>query len=140
MPIARVDGPWHAGGVNVLRWLVGIDPRSEGEEPDVRFSFANERTFLAWNRTALALIGVGLAVANLLPPFRVAGGRRMVALPLILLGGYVSVRSLRDWAANERAIRTGRPLPRSSLAAVLSVAVGAVAVVAALLGAFATRP
>ena len=63
----------------------------------------------------------------------------MVALPLILLGGYVSLRSLRDWAANERAIRMGRPLPRSSLAAVLSVAVGAVAIVAVLLGAFATR-
>jgi putative membrane protein len=124
--------------VNVLRWLVGNDPRDEGTEPDVRFSFANERTFLAWNRTALALIGVGLAVANLLPPFRVAGGRRMVALPLILLGGFVSLRSLREWAANERAIRTGRPLPRSSLAVVLSVAVGAVAVIAVALGAFAT--
>ncbi len=123
----------------MLRWLVGDDPRAVGDEPDVRFSFANERTFLAWNRTALALIGVGLAVANLLPPFRVAGGRRMVALPLILLGGYVSIRSLRDWAANERAIRTGRALPRSPLAVVLSMAVAAVAVVAVLLGAFATQ-
>lgn len=125
--------------MRVLRWLVGDDPRDVGDEPDVRFSFANERTFLAWNRTALALIGVGLAVANLLPPFRIAGGRRMVALPLILLGGYVSVRSLRDWAANERAIRMGGALPRSPLAVVLSVAVGAVAIVAVLLGAFATE-
>ena len=63
-------------------WLVGPDPRAEGEEPDARFSYANERTFLAWNRTALALIGVGLAVANLLPPFNFAGGRRLLALPL----------------------------------------------------------
>ena len=61
----------------------------DGDEPDVRFSFANERTFLAWNRTALSLIGVGLAVANLLPPFRIAGGRRMVALPLIALGVWI---------------------------------------------------
>jgi putative membrane protein len=125
--------------VRLLRWLVGPDPRDEGTEPDVRFSFANERTFLAWNRTALALIGVGLAVANLLPPFRVAGGRRMVALPLIVLGGYASVRSLRDWAANERAMRTGVALPRSPLAPVLAVVVAAVAVVAVLLGAFATE-
>ena len=125
--------------VNALRWLIGPDPRGEGDEPDARFSFANERTFLAWNRTALALIGVGLAVANLLPPFRVAGGRRVVALPLILLGGYVSIRSLRDWAANERSIRTAQPLPRSHLVVVLTVVVAGVAVVAAALGAFATR-
>jgi len=122
-----------------MQWLVGPDPRGEGDEPDVRFSFANERTFLAWNRTALALIGVGLAVANLLPPFRVVGGRRIVAIPLILLGGYVSLRSLRDWAANERAIRTATPLPRSPLVVVLTAVVFLVAVLAVALGAFATR-
>ena len=32
--------------------------RQEGEEPDYRFSLANERTFLAWIRTALALLAV----------------------------------------------------------------------------------
>jgi uncharacterized membrane protein YidH (DUF202 family) len=31
------------------RWLYG-----EGSEPDYRFSLANERTLLAWVRTALA--------------------------------------------------------------------------------------
>ena len=58
----------------------------EGEEPDARFTLANERTFLAWNRTALALISVGLAVTQLLPPFRVTFGRRIIGLPLIVLG------------------------------------------------------
>ena len=33
----------------------------QGTEPDVRFSLANERTFLAWTRTALALIAGALA-------------------------------------------------------------------------------
>ena len=122
--------------MGIVRWLVGPDPRDAGDEPDVRFSFANERTFLAWNRTALALVGVGLAVANLLPPFRVAGGRRIVALPLIVLGAYVSLRSLRDWAANERAMRAGKPLPRSHLVVVLAIVIGIVAVVAAVLGGF----
>jgi uncharacterized membrane protein YidH (DUF202 family) len=32
---------------------------------DVRFSYANEHTFLAWNRTALALVTAGLAPAGL---------------------------------------------------------------------------
>ena len=33
-----------------------------GREPDPRFSLANERTFLAWIRTALTLLGGGVAI------------------------------------------------------------------------------
>ena len=40
----------------------------DGQEPDPRFSLANERTFLAWIRTALALaaaaIGLDLALST----------------------------------------------------------------------------
>ena len=36
-----------------------------GEDPDPRFSLANERTFLAWLRTGLALVVAGLAVEAL---------------------------------------------------------------------------
>ena len=112
------------------RWLAGADPRLDGDEIDPRFSYANERTFLAWNRTALALIGVGLAVANLLPPFDFAWGRRMIAVPLIALGALVSVESLRDWIANERAMRRGQRLPGSHLPLLLAVVIAVVAVVA----------
>ncbi len=45
------------------------DPGDDGTEPDPRFTFANERTFLAWSRTALALVVAGLGVVQLLPPF-----------------------------------------------------------------------
>jgi uncharacterized membrane protein YidH (DUF202 family) len=46
-----------------------------GTEPDPRFTFANERTFLAWSRTALALVVAGLGIVQLLPPFpRVPAG------------------------------------------------------------------
>lgn len=38
-----------------------------GHDPDYRFSLANERTFLAWLRTALALLGGGVALASLVP-------------------------------------------------------------------------
>ena len=44
-------------------------PDDDGTEPDPRFTFANERTFLAWSRTALALVVAGLGVVQLLPPF-----------------------------------------------------------------------
>ena len=42
--------------------------RARGE-PDARYTFANERTFLAWIRTALGLVAAGLAIVQLLPPF-----------------------------------------------------------------------
>ncbi|MFN6121327.1 MAG: YidH family protein, partial [Actinomycetes bacterium] len=84
-----------------------------GTDPDVRFSYANERTFLAWNRTALALVTAGLAVTQLLPPFDVPGGRRMIGLPLIALGTLVSIASLLQGRRNERARRVGVPLPPS---------------------------
>lgn len=35
------------------------------EEPDVRFTLANERTFLAWIRTSLAFLAVAVAVDTL---------------------------------------------------------------------------
>ena len=111
-------------------WLRAADPRREGDEIDPRFSYANERTFLAWNRTALALISVGLAVTNLLPPFHLPFGRRIIGLPLIGLGAFVALASLREWAGNQRAMREGRPLPVARLPLLVSAVIGVVAVVA----------
>ncbi len=47
--------------------LAGVSDRKGDKEPDVRFTYANERTYLAWNRTALALIATGAAATQLLP-------------------------------------------------------------------------
>ncbi len=106
-------------------------------EPDARFTYANERTFLAWNRTALALVATGVAATQLLPKLSVAGGRRLLGLPLIALGAVVAADSLRHWRANERAMRRGEPLPRSTMPFVLTagiVVIGILAVVVAALG------
>lgn len=100
---------------------------------DVRFSYANERTFLAWNRTALALVTAGLAVTQLLPPFDVPGGRRMIGVPMIVLGALIALASLRQWRANEQAMREGRRLPASPLPVLLAAVVGATGVVALVL-------
>lgn len=104
-------------------------------EPDVRFSYANERTFLAWNRTALAMVTAGLAVTQLLPPFDVPGGRRMIGLPLIIAGTIVAIASFTQWQRNERAMRRGEPLPNSILPALVAVVVGVSAVIAMILAA-----
>ncbi len=81
---------------------------------DARFTFANERTFLAWNRTAMALIGGGLAVAKLFE-FDSAVARMSVAGTLLLAGAVLSVASYRRWQACERALHAGKPLPDAHL-------------------------
>jgi putative membrane protein len=110
----------------------GTQP-SEEAEPDVRFTYANERTFLAWNRTALALIATGVAATQLLPEFHVTGGRRILGLPMVALGAVVAFTSFRHWKANQRAMRCAQPLPRSRMPLVLSVGIGVVAVIAVIL-------
>jgi putative membrane protein len=111
----------------------------EEQEPDVRFTYANERTFLAWNRTALALIATGVAATQLLPSFHVANGRRILGLPLVALGAVVAATSFLHWRANQRAMRRGEPLPRSPMPFVLAIGVIAVAVIALVLAVYGGR-
>jgi putative membrane protein len=115
----------------VLRRWFDAEAR-EGSPPDYRFSLANERTFLAWIRTGLALIGGGLGVAGFLPPLRVPHLREIVAVTLMLLGAMVAVRAVDHWARAERAMRLGRPLPASRFPGVLAVVVGLGAVLLAV--------
>ena len=86
---------------------------------DPRFTMANERTFLAWNRTALALVAGGLAVEQFLDASRTA--RLLIAIPLILLGAILAGFSYRHWRASQEAMERGDPLPHSSLPAVVAV-------------------
>ena len=104
-----------------------------GHQPDYRFTLANERTFLAWIRTALALDAGGLAVIQVLPPFTVRGAREALGVALVALGSAVAVTSYRRWDAYERAIRRERPLPASRLPLVLAVGVGVFSIVAVVL-------
>jgi putative membrane protein len=106
------------------------------EEPDVRFTYANERTFLAWNRTALALIATGVAATQLLPKLAITGGRRLLGLPLIALGAVVAAESFRQWRANQRAMRRGDPLPRSTMPLVLTVGIVVIGVLGVVVAAF----
>lgn len=107
---------------------------SEGTEPDYRFSLANERTYLAWVRTTLALVAAAVAVVQLVPEFRVPGGQLGIGLALALTALGTSVYAYRRWQRNERAMRHAAPLPHSrGLAALASVLVGVVGLITVLL-------
>jgi putative membrane protein len=103
-----------------------------GEEPDPRFTLANERTYLAWIRTSLALIGGGLAAGQLIE-FQSEVARLLVALPPIVLGAALALTSYRRWEANQRALRLGEPLPMGGPPRTLAAGIGAVAIVVAVI-------
>ena len=86
-----------------------------GQEPDPRYTLANERTFLAWVRTALAMLAGGVALHALGLPDTV-WVRNALAIALVLFGGLVTVFAMVRWARVERAMRNHRPCPRSTSA------------------------
>ncbi|MEV3854688.1 DUF202 domain-containing protein [Streptomyces sp. NPDC050095] len=112
---------------NVRLWFAPERIRDEGDTPDYRFSLANERTFLAWLRTALALIGGGFAVDQFLPDLRYAW-RVGLALALLGAGALCSLRAVSHWVRCERAMRRGEDLPVSKFPALLGVVVALVGV------------
>jgi putative membrane protein len=105
----------------------------EGTEPDPRFTLANERTFLAWIRTALALVAGGIGLEAFVPRLAVPGLRQGLAVCLVLLGSAVSATAYRRWIRAQRALRLGEPLPVPQLAPVLAYGIAVVALVTVVL-------
>ena len=100
-----------------------------GVEPDPRFTLANERTFLAWVRTALALLAGGVAVeaftgALFAPPVRV-----VLSTVLLVLAALLALGAGARWLRVERAMRRGRPLPLPLIAPLLGIGAAVISVV-----------
>ncbi|WP_273053293.1 YidH family protein [Corynebacterium nuruki] len=92
----------------------------DGEEPDPRFTLANERTFLAWMRTALAFIAGGVGIEALPASVMSPGLRTVAALAAIVTGILLAAGSAVRWLRIERAMRRNEPLPVPSIVPVLS--------------------
>ena len=99
------------------------EPAGHEQEPDYRFTLANERTFLAWIRTALALIAGGVAVIELVPPFGIPGVRHVLSVLLTAGGGLLAALAVRRWQRVQAAMRQDVGLPPTRLPVLLGSAV-----------------
>ena len=105
----------------------------EGEEPDYRFSLANERTFLAWVRTALAILAGAILLHEFALKLQPHSVISLISIALAVLSAVLGAGSYKRWKGNEIAMRHARPLPFSRLFMVLSAAVLALSATAAVL-------
>ena len=111
----------------------GATPRGPADaEPDYRFTLANERTFLAWQRTALGLIAGGVALEEFARLSLPNGLTHVLAIGSVSLGAVLAILGLLSWARTQRAMREGRPLPVPRAIPVLAVGLALVALIIAL--------
>ena len=108
-------------------------------DPDYRFTLANERTFLAWFRTSLALIAGGVAVVQLVPEFAFPGARHALGVVLTIGGGALAVAALRRWQLVQEAMRREEDLPPTRIPAVLGIALVVITVFVVVLLALSMR-
>ena len=112
-----------SGRADRRSWRVMSDLGEErplDQEPDYRFTLANERTYLAWIRTALALIAGGVAVVQLVPEFGFPIARLVIGLALTAGGGLPAVSAVQRWRRVQAAMGRGDDLPPSRLPQLLA--------------------
>lgn len=97
-----------------------------GKEPDYRFTLANERTFLAWIRTALAVLASGVLLEQFAP--RIQPKLALAAVALALLAAMLAGCAYFRWRDNEIAMRHAGPLPATVGIPLLGVAIGCIAI------------
>jgi putative membrane protein len=107
--------------------------QQEGQEPDYRFSLANERTFLAWIRTALAILAGGVVLEQFATKMEPRVAVVALAVMLAALAATLSATAYARWKGNEIAMRHARPLPPNQAIPLLAMASLIVAAVIALL-------
>ncbi|WP_306306404.1 YidH family protein [Nocardia cyriacigeorgica] len=112
-----------------------VEPASgmaSGPDVDYRFTLAAERTFLAWIRTALALLAGGVAVHELVHDFATPTVRAVMATACATSAGLVAAAAYPRWRRIDAAMRRNNPLPHSISLVILAGIITAICVVAAV--------
>ncbi|MCA4132141.1 DUF202 domain-containing protein [Arthrobacter sp. M4] len=107
--------------------------RQQGKTPDYRFSLANERTFLAWIRTSLALLAGAVAIDQLAPNIAPQPVRIVLCVILSLIGASLAGLSYRRWGQMEAAMRRDEALPFSRVMLFMTIVVAVAAFTFAVL-------
>ncbi|PNW17653.1 YidH family protein [Acinetobacter sp. AKBS16] len=92
-----------------------------GEEPDPRFTLANERTFLAWTRTALALLASAVALITISEHYHQLQKAQQIFNLLVIASLMISLAALIRWYRVELALRLKKPLPFPFMTPVLTL-------------------
>jgi putative membrane protein len=95
----------------------------EGCRPNTEAELANERTYLAWLRTGLALVAVGVAAEQVLPAEGIIWARQLIGVSLILAGVLTASLARWRWQTVDRAMRAGRSIPRPALGNVVAAVI-----------------
>jgi putative membrane protein len=93
----------------VLKWW------ETGARPDYRFSLANERTFLAWIRTSIAIVAGAIGIDQFVSHLGSPQLRLVLSIILLMVGGTLGGVAYTRWERAERAMRHEADLPLSSL-------------------------
>ncbi|ORM37971.1 hypothetical protein BFL43_02000 [Williamsia sp. 1135] len=92
-----------------------IAPDDLSTEPDYRFTLANERTFLAWIRTAMTLLAASIVLGEFL---RSADGHtnqialRIISITCVLTATTLALNAYVRWDRVQHAMSRDQPLPR----------------------------
>jgi putative membrane protein len=107
--------------------------QDQGQDPDQRFTLANERTFLAWIRTALGLIAAGVAAVALVPELGFPSGSYLVGMALVVMGTMLAPAAVLRWRSVQRAMRAGRDMPPTVIPLLLGVGLSLLSLLVAVL-------
>jgi len=111
---------------------VPLADEREVRDVDYRFILANERTFLAWMRTALGLVAGGVALDQFVAVASGSDPVRLIAIGIIGLGAFVAVVGIMMWRRTDAAMFDGRPLPRTRAVPILGAVFVLLAVAVAI--------